>query len=151
MSYEQIEQRRAQLGLARNTAEQLCYEAIEDAIMDVIAAARSQDTLQVATATARAGVYLEAISTYRRCADKGHPFVGSAQQPSTPALIAAAPALLDALTAVLYAKRTHPERDGASYWAILLTPRQIGAIRDAIALATGEEPPIQHGRMGIGA
>jgi hypothetical protein len=82
MSYEQpalsdiegIEQHRTQLGPARNTAEQLCYEAIKDAIMDVIAATRSQDAMQIATATARAEAYLNAISTYRRCADKGHPF-----------------------------------------------------------------------------
>jgi hypothetical protein len=89
MSYEQIEQRRTQLGPARNIAEQLCYEAIEDTIMDVIAAQREGDSARAAIATARAEAYLEAISIYQRTGGKGRPFANSAPPPNTPALIAA--------------------------------------------------------------
>ena len=118
MSYEQIETRRTRLGPARSTAEQLCYEAIEDAIMDVIAAQRSQDTMQIATATARAEAYLTAISTYRRCSGKGYALDISARQSSTPALIAAIRTAIPAI-------RTNP----AGAEAVLI---------NALAVSTGQ-------------
>ena len=125
MDEQQIEQRRAQLGPARNTAEQLCFEAIEDAIMDVIAAQRSQDTTLIATATARAEAYLEAIGIYRQCTGKGHPIASGAPQRTSVQLNAPTTALIAAIRTTIPAIRTNP----AGAEAVL-----INALADATGL-----------------